>query len=455
MNRSSHLHRLRRRLEQEGVKLLQPLRALCRVPSVASRPDALAEAAEQVEALWAQAGVRLTRHQQPGHPPILTGEVGQGAVSLLLYNHYDVQPASSEEGWTVEPFEAALRQGTLYARGAADNKGNLVARAQAVRLYREEIGELPVRLQLLIEGEEEIGSPGLLEFVAGEGRDWRADAALWEGGYKDPDGRPTVACGMKGLLLLEVRSGGLRHDLHSMWGTIAPNPAWRLVEGLGTLVHDGELRIDGLEERIRPLDAADRQALASIPLDEGALRERLGLSSLRGGLTGEALKVAHFLRPTITLEGLRAGHTGPETKTIVPARAVARLDLRLVPDLEPQHVVSLIRHHLTRRGYGDLELEALAALPPARTPLDHPLVQAARRAAEIAYGQPPVVYPLFAASGPMAPVCQARGIPAVSAGIGHARSNIHGPDENIRLADYREGILFLAALFEEWAKETG
>uniref|UniRef100_A0A7C2WRT6 M20/M25/M40 family metallo-hydrolase n=1 Tax=Thermorudis sp. TaxID=1969470 RepID=A0A7C2WRT6_9BACT len=427
------------------------LKHLCAQPSIAATGVGLREAAALVREMLQAVGAEARLVEVPGGPPVVYGAIGDGPRTLLVYNHYDVQPADPLELWTTPPFEPQVRDGALYARGASDNKGNIVARLAAVQAWQATMGPLPLRLTFVVEGEEEIGSPHLAAFVDQNRPLLAADGCLWEAGGVDSEGRLELFLGLKGILYVELEVQGARRDLHSMWGATVENPAWRLVHALATLRDDaGRVTVDGWMERVREPDDADRRLLDTIPFDEERVKANLGISSFLGGLSGRDLVTSHVFGPTCTICGVVAGYTGEGAKTVLPNRALAKLDFRLVPDLTPEHCLALLRAHLDRRGFADVDVRALGTLMPAKSPPDAAVVRAARAAAEAVYPGV-VVYPMMPGSGPMHTLCQGLGIPAVSTGIGHAGSGAHAPNEHIRLANLEAGIRWLGRFFQAFA----
>src|SRR4028118_1536135 len=239
--------------------------------------------ADKLRGVGAEASIMETA----GHP-VVYAEMGEGDRTLLSYGHYDVQPPEPLDLWESDPFEPTVRDGSLYARGVADDKGDVLARIQALRLYIEEHGPLPFNLKFLIEGEEEVGSPNLAAFVRANKMLLAADACLWEGSMKDEAGRPSIECGTKGMAYVELRARGASHDLHSMYGGIAPNPAWRLVQALRTIKDErGEITLDGFEELLEPPPEKSTEAINRIPFDDEALRRLWGVEALDRNPTGE------------------------------------------------------------------------------------------------------------------------------------------------------------------------
>jgi acetylornithine deacetylase/succinyl-diaminopimelate desuccinylase-like protein len=420
---------------------IDELKTLVRLPTVSAQQSAIDETARAVLDRARRAGVAAESLRVEGGPPTIVGETGKGERTLLVYDHYDVQPPDPLDEWKTPPFEPTERDGYLFARGVSDNKGNLMARLQAIEAYRATIGELPLRVRVLYEGEEEIGSEHLAEFVKAHAGRLRADGCIWEAGYKDAAGRPTISLGLKGIAYFELRVRGAKQDAHSSVATIIPNAAWRLVWALGTLKNDkDEIAIDGLMDAVRKPTPEEIRMLEALPYDEDGTKRIHDVPRFIRGLTGTPLKLKHFFEPTCTICGLTSGYSGPGSKTVLPAVASAKLDFRLVPDLTPELVERLLRAHLERRGFADVEVVAMHGERPSRWPADSAPARAAVAACRATYGTDPVVYPLMVGSGPMAQVCDQLAIPVVGFGSGNASSANHAPNENIAVADYVDHI---------------
>ncbi len=424
------------------------------MPSVSARAkggDGFRGYAEWVRDRFREAGAEARLMETAGHP-VVYAEIGTGDRTLLSYGHYDVQPPEPLNLWESEPFEPAVRGGSIYARGVADDKGDVMARIQALRLYIEEHGEPPFKLKFLIEGEEEVGSPNLEAFVHENRELLAADACLWEGSMKDEAGRPMIFCGTKGLAYVELRARGASHDLHSMYGGIAPNPAWRLVQALRTIKdEEGEITVDGINELIEAPSESDLEAIRNIPFDEAALRASWGVEALDRNLTGEDALKEMLLRPTANIAGIHSGYTGPGSKTIVPSEAFVKMDFRLVAGQSPGPVVELLRSHLRRRGFEDLEVVALHGVEAAKTPVDAPVVQTALETWKDVGQEEAVVYPTVGGSGPTSLIAHDLGIPTImTGGIVNPESRIHAPNESARLEDYFEAVRYFARFFERF-----
>ena len=437
---------------------LADLIALCRIPSVEGRKEALGEAVAKVRELAASAGIAAQSvAPRADRPPIITGEVGDTGPLLMVYNHYDVQPEDPLDAWETPPFEPTLRGGHLYARGVADNKVNLVARIFAVRAWNAVYAALPLRLRFIWEGEEESGGEQLAAFVDAR-HEWigEAEGCLWESGYRDDSGAPVISLGVKGLLCRELRCKTASSDAHSGQGGLIPNAIWRLINALNTMrAPDGTVTIDGFQERVVIPSTADLALLDPLPWSAEEYRERYGVDMLVGGRTGtEALKVL-FFGTSCTINGISGGFEGEGTKTVIPATARAKLDLRLVPNLQPALVLDLIRTHLARRGYEDIEVIPFEGnTMPARTSPESAIAKAAVEALYAVGGVAPIVYPISPGSGPMYELCQAHGVPAANFGCGWSGSHVHAPNENIRVSDFVEGIKAFGRLIEAFPRHA-
>ena len=430
------------------------LQRLCRQPSVAAQGVGMAETAAMVEGLLAGLGARPRQIDTRGGYPVVYAELdGKAPRTLSFYNHYDVQPAEPLDQWDSDPWGAQIRDGRIWARGVADNKGNLAARIAAIDAWQKVHGELPLQVKFIVEGEEEIGSPHIHHFADDHPDLCRADACIWEFGGKDIAGRPQIHLGLKGICYVELRAKGARSDWHSSVATSVPNPAWRLVWALATLKdQDERVLIHGFYDRVVPPSPAELDALAKLPDTERQDLENLGIDHFLQGLTGIELKKRNYFQPTCTISGFESGYTGTGAKTVLPSRAMVKLDMRLVPDQDPFEIYDLLRKHLDANGFDDIETELLSPGYPARTPLDAPIAQVVIDTYEQLTDQEPVVIPTSAGSGPWYQLCAQFGIDACTAGVGHAKSQAHAPNENIYVDDFITGIKHIALIMDGFAK---
>jgi acetylornithine deacetylase/succinyl-diaminopimelate desuccinylase-like protein len=433
-------------------EFVQALDALCRRPCISAQKTGTEETAQYVATLLEEIGAESRLLETVG-APLVYGELGSGVHTLLIYNHYDVQPPEPFEEWDSPPFEPTIRDGKMFARGVSDNRADLLARILAARVWQDTIGLLPLRLRWAIEGEEEVGSPGLPDAVQRYRDLLTADGCLWEFGDVDEEERFVIYLGVKGDFYADVYVDGPAYDLHSSLAAIVENPAWRLTWALCTLkTPDDTITIDGFLGKVIPPTPDEEALVARIPIAEERLRRELGVSQFINDLSGLALVRKLIFEPTCTISGLNAGYTGPGSKTVMPARAAAKLDIRLVPGLDPTTVHRLLRAHLDRRDFTDVIVRPTeGGLRPVRSSPTSRIAQAAAAAARPLWGEP-VIYPNSPGSGPMDSIGEDLGVPIASCGgIGYPGSRAHAPNENIRLDDFIRGIKYMARLFEQFA----
>lgn len=441
-------------LETHRDRFLGELFDLLRVPSVAAQGTGIAETVAAVRARLERLGAEVRLIEAGGGNPVVYATLGAGPRRLLIYDHYDVQPAEPLQLWQTPAFEPTIRDGKIFARGVADNKGNLMLRAQAIEAWLATMGELPIQIVFCVEGEEEIGSRTLPIFCRENAELLRADGCLWETGGRDLSERPVVSCGAKGIQYVEIVARGAAHDLHSSNATFVPNPAWRLVWALSTIKGpDGRVAIPGFYDRVRPPSAADMAALASIPANDEALLADYAIPDFIDGVRGVERLRRHLFDPTCTICGLVSGYIGEGSKTVLPNEARVKIDFRLVPDMDPEEVLAQLRGHLDRIGCADFEIIELGGEHPARSDLGAPIVRAAIESARATYGLEPIVYPTMAGTGPIYPLCQALGTPVASgAGAGYHGTMVHAPNENVRLDDYFSAMRWMGHLIDAFAK---
>ena len=442
-------------IEQEALDLT---RELCRKPSVSAEGRALDETADLVETLLTAAGFETRQLRVDGGPPAVYGELaGDGDTTLLLYNHYDVQPVDPIELWESPPFEPTFRDGRLYARGAADNKAELGVRLATIRALREERGSAPLTIRWIIEGEEEVASPHFDTIVEQNVDLLQADGCLWEGSSLAHDGRPEIGLGFKGNLAVKLDVQALSDDAHSALAAVLPSAAWRLHAALASIrAPDGSVRVKGFYDAVRDATSAEREAVerqgAAI---EDELRTYFGVERFLDDLTGLALRERLTFTPTCNICGLHTGYGGPSVKTVLPAHASAWMDFRLVPGQRSAEIFELIRAHLDAEGFEDVALTMLASAEPAATPLDDAFAARVIGIAERVIGKPPSIYPIVAGSLPIIASLQRHvGVPGLSAPDNpvYGGSAAHAPNEHVRVEDFGPAIEFTLAVLEELAR---
>lgn len=433
---------------------IQETMRLCAQPSVSASGEGVRECSQLVAEMLANRRLEVRIFETPGHPVIVARADGESPRRILFYNHYDVQPAEPLELWTSPPFEPEIRDGKVYARGVADDKGEFVARLAAFDAVRAAHGgRLPCGVTFVVEGEEEVSSPHIAPFVLEHLDLLAADGSLWEGGGVDPDGRPGQVLGFRGIIACELSIRTMTRDAHSGAAHILPSASWRLLRALASIKDEDErILIPGFYDRVLPPSQADLDLIAQQPDFEGHYRRTFGIRRFVNDRSGQELHTSVF-EPTCNIQGITTGWQGPGTKTIVPAEASAKLDFRLVPDQNPEEILDLLRKHLDAQGFEDVEIKAHGMMWPFKASDDDPLVRLTHTSAEEVYGiapKPPVPLgggssPAYAFSGPLG------NIPVVHAGVGYPDSNGHAPDENIRIADFLNGARHIARLLNGFA----
>ena len=378
---------------------------------------------------------------------------GQSPPTLLLYTHYDVQPVDPLNLWDTDPFEPTRVGDRLYGRGMSDDKGNIVARLAVLDAFREVWGGLPCHVKFLAEGEEESGSPNMPALIAERGADFAADACIWEGGGRNSHDSPLIYLGLKGVLALELSVRMLSGDAHSSYATVLPSTSWRLLTALQSLkdVATDEIQIAGFYDGIRGFDPEELDALTRLPDETDELKETFGNEDYVNSVSGRALMLKHLGQPTANIAGLTAGYQGAGMKTVLPAVASAKMDFRLVCDMDPDDIVSKLRAHLDSHGFADVEIGNMHGTKPFRTGVGSDWAGLVIDAARDTYGAEPVVYPTMAGSGPMYDFGSTLGIPVASAGIDHPSHQIHAPNENIRVEDFVLGAQHIALVMQRFA----
>lgn len=438
--------------ERNRERDLADLFRLLAQPSISTQNIGVRECAELERDLLDSAGLTARVIESDGHPFVFGERPGPvGAPTLLLYGHYDVQPPDPIDAWLSPPFEPTLRDGRIYARGVGDNKGQHFAHVAAIRAWVETVGDLPIGVKLLLEGEEECGSPQIEAFVAANRDLLHADLVVTADGPAHDNTHPQVEYGVRGMVYVELIARGANSDLHSgNWGGLAPNPAWTLVQLLATMRDpDGHVLIGGFMDDVAPLSPMAQAAIDRIPLDKQAALAEIGVSELP-----PPKEIPYFerlmARPTLNIAGFHSGYGGPGSKTIIPAEAVVKIDMRLVPDQVPDDVLARFRAHVARHA-PEVEVRHLGSMRPSHTPLDHPLAAPLRRALRAGFGREPIDIPLVGGSLPDATWTKTLGLPSFVVPYANPDESNHAPNENLVLERFYAGIRTTAALIAELA----
>lgn len=443
-------------IDQNLNRFLDELFVLLRQPSVSARWEGVVECSHLLVGMMEKMGIKTRVLPMGGkrNPPLVYGEVvnPEAKRTLLIYGHYDVQPPEPLEAWDSPPFQPTIRNGRIYGRGSADNKGQFFAHFKAMEAILNTQGRLPINIKFLLDPEEEVGSPSLNGFCRAHKDLFAADMALNSDGPMDPSGRPRLSFGNRGVLYVEVNARGANQDFHSgNFGGPVPNPAWRLVEFLSTLRKpDGTVAMEGFYDNIIPPTPQEREMMAQIPFDEKKFLERYGLKKFTPPQDVSFMEKLMF-RPTLNIAGFTSGYGGPGSKTVLPCRATLKMDMRLVVNQDPEDIYQKFLKHVQKHGFEDLEVAMLNAYHPSRTSVDHPLAPKFIESIRQGFQQEPVQVPSGGGSFPGAAIRNILNIPILTIPYGNHDENNHAPNENLAIDCFRNGVRTTAALFFQLA----
>jgi acetylornithine deacetylase/succinyl-diaminopimelate desuccinylase-like protein len=436
-------------IEEKLDKSLEELSRLCAQPSVAAQNLGIETCAAMVAESLEKRGFKVKVIPTGGSPVVFGERKGKHDKTLIAYDHYDVQPPEPLELWETPAFEPTIRNGRLYARGVADNKGNFVERLHAIDAILEAEGELPCNVKFIVEGEEEIGSVHLEPFIKAHQSLLAGDVCVWEVGGVDHENFPIQMVGLRGICYVELRARTANQDVHSgTGGSIFHNAAWRLVWALASLKDkDENILLPGFYEDVIPPTDREKELLAEAPPMMDYYRENYGIKGFLKGIDDELeLAIEAVYEPTCTICGFSSGYEGEGTKTVLPAEAMAKVDFRLVPNQTPEKVLKQLRSYLDAHGFEDIEIIDLGGNPPAKTDPDHPAVLIAVEAAKDVYEKPARVIPMIGGSGPNFMFQKYLNVPIISSGAGDSESRAHAPNESISLDLYVRGAKHFARI---------
>jgi len=440
--------------DRERPKLLAALSEWLRIESISAQPSHAADcrqAAAWLGARLQRLGFRVETIETADHPILsATGPAVPGAPTLLCYGHYDVQPPDPLSEWISPPFEPTVRDGNLYARGTADDKGQVFTVVAALEALKATRGSLPLNVRFLVEGEEETGSRGLTDLLTREPERTRADAILVPDVNFVAPGRPSVDAALRGMIHAEIRVRTLRADLHSgIYGGAAPNAIetlWHLLERLKG--EDGRIRIPGFYDRVRRPSAAELRAWRSLPVKEKGFRVEAGATALVGEKRFSFLERV-WSRPTFEVHGIVGGYTGAGSKTVIPAEATAKVSLRLVPDQRGKEAASQFVRAVKRAApkFADVTVKVAATVDPAQTPLDSRAYRVLDRAFREVWGLG--ITPVRSGGSiPIVPLLQQRCDAVLLCGVGLPDDGLHAPNEKLTLEQIWKGIELFGRFFE-------
>jgi acetylornithine deacetylase/succinyl-diaminopimelate desuccinylase-like protein len=448
-------------VESNKDRFLEELKDFLRIPSISTLPEHASDvqrAAQFVADSLRAAGLENVEVIPTAKHPLVYADWlhAPGKPTVLCYGHYDVQPPDPLELWTSPPFEPAIRDGNLYARGSADDKGQMYMHVKAVEALRAVNGTLPVNLKFLIEGEEEIGGESVAKYVAENVAKLKADVALVSDTALYAEGIPTLCIGLRGLIYTEVEARGPSRDLHSgLYGGATPNAVFALIELLSKLKdQSGRIMIPGMYGDVQQPTPAEKQSWSTLPFNEqDFLRNEVGAKALTGE-KGYSVLERVWARPTLEVHGIAGGFTGAGAKTVIPARATAKVSMRLVPKQDPDKILGAFKKFIRENTPAGVETEVrvLSSGPALMVNPDHPAIDVAARAFKDILGRDTV----FVRSGGSIPIvgdfAKHLGIPTILMGFGLPDDGLHSPNEKYKVSNYYSGIMTIAHFFEEYGR---
>lgn len=452
-------------VQKNRERFLEELREFLRIPSISTLPENrkdIDRAAGFVADSLKAVGMENVEIIPTGKHPLVYADWlhAPGKPTILCYGHYDVQPADPLELWNSPPFEPTLRDGNLYGRGTADDKGQMYMHIKAIEALRAVHGTLPLNVKFLVEGEEEVGGASIAKYVAENPRKLAADVALVSDTAMYAPGVPTLCIGLRGLVYLEIDAMGPARDLHSgLYGGAAPNAVYGLIELLAKFKDaDGVIQVPGIYDDVEPPAAAEQTSWAGLPFSEKEFLEKEVGSTELTGEPDQTVLARVWARPTFEVHGIAGGFTAAGAKTVIPAKATAKVSVRLVPRQNPDKVIAAVKEFVrlnTPRGIRT-ELRVLSASPGLMVNPDHTAIKVAARAFSDIFERPTV----FIRSGGSIPIvgdfATHLGIPTVLMGFGLPDDGLHSPNEKYHLENYYRGIMTVAHFFEQyggWAQD--
>jgi acetylornithine deacetylase/succinyl-diaminopimelate desuccinylase-like protein len=449
------------RVESEIDTLTSQLQQLIRVPSVSAKKQlTITKCAELVSEIMSKAGIKSELlkldHNSEEIAPVVYGEVksknNPDGKTILFYNHYDVQPPEPIELWDDDPFSGKIDGNLIFGRGASDDKGELITRIKAVQYFLDETGDVPCNVKFIIEGEEEVGSSHLEKYLIKYRQKFSCDATIWEFGYIDENETPIISLGMKGLLCVELHAVCANADLHSGLAVLVENPAWRIVHALKTIRDEkGTITIKNWHKDIRDFSAEELECIKQEDFDISDFKKNYGLSNIFNENDTEKMKKASVGGVTSNISGLFSGYIGEGSKTVLPSKAMAKLDFRLVPEMKPEKQFELLRDHFDSNGFKDIQLKFLSGEPACRIAVNNEFVKLVEASALEEFGK--VIKSVSSAgTGPMWYFNKILKCPCVSIGCTYKYSRIHSPNEFVRIDLIKKTTKCIGNIIERFGK---
>ncbi|HKU33604.1 MAG TPA: M20/M25/M40 family metallo-hydrolase [Candidatus Nitrosotalea sp.] len=426
-----------RYVDKNTHALISDLQKLIRQPSVSAKNLGLEECASLVVKIMKKSGIKAEiLRLGKDIPPAIYGEViskKNPNKTILFYNHYDVQPEEPIELWTDPPFSGKIKGNKIYGRGSADDKGELVTRIKAVESFLKTTGDVPCNVKFLVEGEEEIGSMHVESYLKKYQKKLSCDGVIWEFGYVDEKDRPIISLGMKGLLYVELSIRESIRDAHSSLAVLIENPAWRLVEALKTLRDkSGKILIKDWYKEVDKFTSQELGVISHEPFDIKSFKKEYGITRFLGNKKGIEIQKAIVGDPTCNIAGFSSGWEGPGAKTVLPSKAMVKIDFRLVPKMDPIKQLARLKKHLKTKGFEDIHVHMIHGEAASRTQIFDPFVKVVKEAADESFGTS-IMSISSAGTGPMHSFAKVLKAPCISIGSTFVYARIHSPNEFARI----------------------
>src|SRR5215211_7847325 len=459
-------------VDSEMGNLISNLQSLIRQHSISARKQGLTECANLVARIMNKAGINaevlylnydgqtkvgIEDKIAAGTPPIVFGEVKSKAnpngKTILFYNHYDVQPEDPIELWDKDPFSGKVEGNYIFGRGASDDKGELITRIKAVEYFLEMTGDVPCNVKFIVEGEEEIGSKNISQYLTQYKDMFACDGIIWEFGYVDEKDIPIISLGMKGLLYVELVAKGPSRDAHSSLAVLIENPAWHLIRALNSMRDSaGRILVKDWYNEVRDFSAQDISLIEQEPFNEESFKKEYGIEKFVDNISGAKTRKALAGNPTCNIAGILSGYIGEGAKTVLPAEAIAKLDFRLVPDMVPEKQLERIKKHLKENGFKENEIAVkfIHGEAAARVSATDPFVNIIQEAAKEIFGSV-ITSVSSAGTGPMHSFIEILKSPCVSVGSTYVYAKIHSPNEFTRVDLLNNATKCICNIMEKFA----
>lgn len=434
-------------IEANRQAFLDRLLDYVRHPSISAQNIGMREVAGMLVDMLARLGLKSEIIETTGHPVVLARyEIDPAKPTVMLYGHYDVQPPDPLEEWVSPPFEPTVRDGRIYARGIGDSKGQHFAQILAIESHLAVHGTLPCNVVVLLEGEEEIGSPSLAGFIRDNIEKLKVDFVVMADGPLHESGLPTIIFGVRGIVTFDLIARGANRDTHSgIYGGVVPNPLWKLVHLLASMkTPEGLITIEGLNDPVIPPTPAARASAAELPLDIEEYMTDLGIAELDEPKARPFFDRLMF-HPTLTITGIHGGYGGQGSKSVIPGEAFAKCEIRMVDAMTPEQVLEKVAAHVKRHA-PDVEVVKRHGMLPASTPVESPYTTVIRRAVVQARGVEPLLIPRAGGSNPSYVFTKVLGVPTFTLPYANADEHNHAPNENLKISCFHDGIRTGAAL---------